>query len=234
MKITFISTINDPSIPEPVPAVKKIPEWYKAIPRYTTGEKKPSANNSTSGTIKTCMPVLDAITAGYLLLSSADIFISKQPEGTYYQWANHAAVTFHSPNQITGYPKSDAKLKGERAPKFMNPWIIQTPKNYSCLFISPLHHDLPFTTLAGVVDTDTYFNPVNFPFIPDPDFEGLIPRGTPIAQVIPFKRESWNMSIELQVESENNQKKFLNVVGKLRGSFFDNYKKHFWVKKEYK
>jgi hypothetical protein len=234
MKITFISTSNDPSIPEPIPAVKKLPEWYKTIPRYTAGEKKPNANNSAAGTIKTCMPVLDAMTAGYLILSSADLYISKSNGETMYQWANHGLITFHSPNQITGYPKSDAKLKGEQAPKFSNPWIIQTPKNYSCLFISPLHHELPFTTLAGVVDTDTYFNAVNFPFMPDPDFEGLIPRGTPIAQVIPFERESWEMSIDPKEESGNNQKKFLSVVGKLHGSFFDNYKKHFWAKKEYR
>jgi hypothetical protein len=234
MKITFVLASNDPSIPEPIPAVKKIPEWYKSIPRYTGKEKKPTVDNGLDGTIKTCMPVLDAMTAGYLILSSADVYISKQEEGTLYQWANHNLITFHSPNQIIGYPKSDIKLKGEKAPKFTNPWIIQTPKNYSCLFISPLHHDLPFTTLAGVVDTDTYFNPVNFPFIPDPDFEGLIPKGTPIAQVIPFKRESWEMSIDSVHESSKLQKLFSNVHGTLLSEYFDKYKKHYWAKKEYK
>lgn len=234
MKITFVSTSADPSIPKPIPAVKKIPEWYKSIPRYTEKEKKPLPDNNIDGTIKTCMPVLDAMTAGYLILSSADVYISKQPNGTLYQWANHDLITFHNPNQIVGYPKSDTKLKGEKAPKFTNPWIIQTPKNYSCLFISPLHHDLPFTTLAGVVDTDTYFNAVNFPFIPDADFEGLIPRGTPIAQVITFKRESWEMSISSLQESSQDQKSLLRVRGTLFGEYFDKYKKHFWAKKEYK
>jgi hypothetical protein len=234
MKITFVSTSVDPSIPAPIPAVKKIPEWYKSIPRYTGKEKKPTVNNAVDGTIKTCMPVLDAMTAGYLILSTADVYISKGSEGTHYQWANHDLITFHSSTQITGYPKSDVKLNGENAPKFNNPWIIQTPKNYSCLFISPLHHDLPFTTLAGVVDTDTYFNPVNFPFIPDPDFEGLIPRGTPIAQVIPFKRESWEMSVDSLQESSKLQKHFLGVRGTLLSEYFDKYKNHFWKKKEYK
>jgi hypothetical protein len=234
MKITFISTSADPSIPEPIPAVKKIPEWYKSIPRYIGKEKKPTTNNGVDGTIKTCMPVLDSITAGYLILSSADVYISKTEEGTYYQWANHGLITFHGPQQITGYPKSDTKLKGEKAPKFTNPWIIQTPKNYSCLFVSPFHHDLPFTTLAGIVDTDTYFNPINFPFIPDPDFEGLIPKGTPIAQVIPFKRESWEMSVESLQESSKLQKLLLKVHGTILSEYYDRYKKHFWAKKEYK
>jgi len=234
MKITFVSTSADPSIPEPVPAVKKIPEWYKSIPRYTGKEKKPQADNSIDFTIKTCMPVLDAMTAGYLILSAADLYISKGEEGTFYQWANHDLITFHGPNQVVGYPKSDSKLNGEKAPKFNNPWLIQTPKNYSCLFISPLHHDLPFTTLAGVVDTDTYFNPVNFPFLPDPDFEGLIPRGTPIAQVIPFKRESWEMSCTNLQESSQFENLFRKVRGTLLSEYFDRYKRYFWAKKEYK
>jgi hypothetical protein len=174
------------------------------------------------------------MTAGYLILSAADVYISKQLEGNAYQWAHHNLITAHSLSQVEGYPKSNIKLNSDLVPKFVNPWIIQTPKNYSCLFISPLHHDLPFTTIAGVVDTDTFFHQVNFPFFPDPDFEGLIPRGTPIAQVIPFKRESWKMSIHSLEESSKFQKSSLYVEGTLLSEYFDRYKKHFWAKKEYK
>jgi hypothetical protein len=234
MKITFVSTSVDPSVPEPIPAVKKIPEWYKSIPRYTGKEKKPLPNNGLDVTIKSCMPVLDAMTAGYLILSSSDLYISRNAGETRYQWAHNDLITFHSASQITGYPKSEVKLKGENAPKFTNPWIVKTPKNYSCLFISPLHQDLPFTTLAGIVDTDTYFNAVNFPFILDPNFEGLIPRGTPIAQVIPFERKSWEMSITSLEESSEMEKLFRRVRGTLFGEYFDKYKKNYWAKKEYK
>jgi len=235
MKITFISLNSDPSIPEPIPAVKKIPEWYKSIPRYIGGEKKPNPDSGqTYGTIKTCMPVLDAMTAGYLILSSADLFISEKQTETYYSWSAHDLISFHHKNQITGYPKSENKSKDENIPKFTNPWIVQTPKNYSCLFVTPFHHDLPFRILEGVVDTDTYLNAVNFPFIPDPDFEGLIPKGTPIAQVIPFKRESWSMSIESLQDSIELQRQFLHVKGNILTEFFDKYKRHYWAKKEYR
>jgi hypothetical protein len=74
-KITFVSTIVDPTLPEPIPASKKMPEWYKSISRYVGGKKRPPTNSSsTNGTIKTCMPVLDVMTSGYLILSSADVF----------------------------------------------------------------------------------------------------------------------------------------------------------------
>ena len=235
MRITFVSTIVDPTLPEPIPAVKKMPEWYKSIPRYITKEKKPSIeNNQTTGTIKTCMPVLDVMTAGYLILSSVDIYISKTEQGTFYQWANDDAVTFHPQSQLTGYPKLEKKMKLEGVPKFTNRWIVQTPRGYSCLFMTPFHRDLPFTILPAIVDTDTYFNAVNFPFLPDPDFEGLIPKGTPIVQVVPFKRDSWEMSVEHLSDSKDSQNNFLKVTRGLTTQFFDRYKRNYWVAKSYK
>jgi hypothetical protein len=94
-----------------------------------------------------------------------------------------------------------------------------------------MHRDLPFTILPGVVDTDRYTAPVNFPFlINDPNFEGLIPAGTPIAQVIPFKREPWEMSIGKEKDLiEQNQ-----VLNLLHTKFFDRYKNYFRAEKIYK
>lgn len=234
MKITFVSTIVDPTLPEPIPASKKTPEWYKSIPRYVNGEKKPFIDSSASGTIKTCMPVLDVITSGYLIFSSADVFIQKTEEGRFYHWANYDLITFHGQSQVTGYPKLEKKMKLESVPKFTNHWIVQTPKGYSCLFMTPFHRDLPFTILPAIVDTDTYFNAINFPFLPDTDFEGLIPKGTPIAQVVPFKRDNWEMSVEHLSESKDSQNNFLKVNRGLATQFFDKYKKNHWVAKSYK
>jgi hypothetical protein len=199
------------------------------------GEKKvPTENNVTPGTVKSCMPFLDALSTGYLLLSSADLYISKKSTETIYQWSSNNLISFHDQDQIKGYLKIEDKLKKEKVPKFNNPWIVKTPKNYSCLFVTPFHHNLPFTILEGVVDTDTYFLPVNFPFVLNPDFEGLIPKGTPIAQIIPFKRENWSMNTGSLEESHKFEKKFRNATGTLSGEFFDKYKKHYWMKKEYK
>lgn len=236
MNISFISAIIDPSIPSPIPASRNIPEWYKNASRYIGEEKKPAPKElgTTSGTIKTCMPVLDAITSGYLILSTSDLFVEKNEEGTYYSWSSNDLIGFHSQRQTPGYPKMEEKIRKENVPKFNNPWIVQTPKGYSCLFVTPMHRDLPFTILPGVVDTDTYFNPVNFPFVPDPNFEGLIPKGTPIAHVIPFRRDSWNMSIDTLQNSKKNQKRALFTSGTIASIFFDKYKKNFWTPKDFK
>ena len=111
----------------------------------------------------------------------------------------------------------------------MNPWAIKTPKGYSTLFTQPMHRESVFTILPGVVDTDTYTAPVNFPMvINDPNFEGLIPKGSPIVQVIPFKRDKWESTFSKDVESVNKVSAYLN------SQFFDRYKRMFWSRKEYK
>jgi hypothetical protein len=114
--------------------------------------------------------------------------------------------------------------------KFNSKWSIKTPKGYSALFVHPLNRgDLPFYTLSGFVDTDDYNVPVNFPFLIREDFEGIIPMGTPIAQVIPIKRESWTHEVN-KFDPEFNVK----ASAKLHGTIYRAYKTLFWRQKQYK
>ena len=78
--------------------------------------------------------------------------------------------------------------------KFHNLWTVQAPPGYSLLFTHPVNRsDLPFTTLTGLVDCDRYHdNWINFPaHWHDADFSGVLPRGTPVAQCYPVKRQTW-------------------------------------------
>jgi hypothetical protein len=231
MIIEFTDTYGISEDCKPVPASKLIPEWYKNTESYIGGVKVPGENGSTKATVKKCIPVFDAITAGYLILLPADVWVTlKEIDGQtvqWFEWANFGLISWH--------PIDQAPLHPARKPypyaKFNNPWSIKTPKGYSCLFVQPFHREAPFTVLPGVVDTDTYIPPVNFPMvINDPKFEGLIPMGTPIVQVIPFKRDSWN----IEFGSEETYKKQIAVTSKLRSKFYDKYKTMFWSKKEYK
>jgi len=226
MNITFTNT-SDVYLEHPQPASKFIPEWYKNMESYLGGDKKPKDDGTTSATIKRCMPVFDAITAGYIISSPADVYVSIKDGKQNFQWSNLRLINFHSIEQAPEHP-----LKNSYAyPKWTNYWAIRTPKGYSTMFVQPMHRESVFTILPGVVDTDQYTAPVNFPFvINDPNFEGLIPEGTPIAQVIPFKRESWQM----QIGDKDEYFKQLDVMNKLVTKFFDRYKSMFWSRKEYK
>jgi hypothetical protein len=227
MNILFTNTSGYQDLTAPQPASSLVPDWYKNTQSYTSGEKKPDGSGGTTATVKRCMPVFDAITAGYIIESPADVWVSIKDGQQYFEWSSFGLISFHPIEQAPLHPDR----KPHAYPKWNNPWSIKTPKGYSTLFVQPFHRESVFTILPGIVDTDQYFSPVNFPFVVnDSQFEGLIPMGTPIAQVIPFKRDSWKMELGKQEDVI----KQATVTQKLQTKFFDRYKTMFWSRKEYK
>jgi hypothetical protein len=225
--IKFTNAIGFNDIEKPKPASAFIPDWYKNIDSYVSGKKATSGNGTTTGTIKKCIPVFDAITSGYIITSPADVMVTIKDGQQYFEWSNFGLISFHPIEQAPEHPN----LKPYAYPKWMNPWAIKTSKGYSTLFVQPFHRESIFTILPGIVDTDAYSAQVNFPFvINDLNFEGLIPKGTPIAQVIPIKRDAWKMEFGGQEELIEQA----NITTKLSTKFFDRYKTMFWTKKEYK
>jgi hypothetical protein len=68
----------------------------------------------------------------------------------------------------------------------------------------------------------------SLPFFVKKDFEGIIPKGTPIAQLIPFLNQNW-----LSKNKKNLIKKS-NITAMMSNSvIFGWYKKTFWVRKKY-
>lgn len=232
--ITFTDTKNIPEEYYPIPSSRLIPDWYKNLQSYVGDEKKPDGSGATTATAKRCMPIFDAITSGYIISTYTDIWVSQQKDDTeetfqYYEWSILDPIGFHPKEQLPEHPDGS----GHRIsyPKWINAWSIKTPPGYSCLFVTPLHRDTPIVILPGVVDTDVYTAPVNFPFIlKNPKMEGLIPAGTPIAQVIPIKRDDWQMSIGEKDDLLKQEK----ITTKLRTKFFDSYKTQFRQIKQYK
>jgi hypothetical protein len=236
VQIIFTNTMGVPEEFAPKPATAFVPDWYKNMDSYTGEEKKPSGEGMTTATIKRCMPVFDVITQGYIITTYVDIFISQkeQPddEGNlkiqpWYEWPSFGPISFHPIRQAPTHPAKN----GVAYPKLINPWGIKTPPGYSTMFTAPVHRENIFTIMPGVVDTDTYIAPVNFPMVlTDVKFEGLIPAGTPIAQIIPFQRESWAMEIGKEEDLIEQNK----ATSKLRTRFFDSYKNQYRQVKEYK
>jgi hypothetical protein len=220
----------------PIPASAFLPDWYKQQNSYINGVKEPwyhtGSERLTPSTIKRCVPVFDALTAGYLIKLPVDVYVSNVNGEPAYQWAGADIIKFHTLTQASHYPNTSGynldKL-GQQLPKINNPWVVETPKGYSTLFIPPVHRENIINILPGVVDTDTYTAPVGFPFgLSDPSFVGMISAGTPIAQVIPFKRDDWTHSItELGYTNDK-------VGYELFKTFFDGYRNRFWSKKSFK
>lgn len=215
-KIKFHSERTDLALLKPLPASRFIPEWYRKMPGVDGGVE----------TVKKCIPVLDALTSGYVIQLSADVwwdreskvFISQSEEKVN---SDHDALQTKYVELAPGFDSQPHK--------WINNWHIKTPKGYSTLFIHPLNRDdLPFKSFTGVVDTDTHPLPVNFPFVLRDDFEGLIPAGTPIIQVIPFKRDDWDSV----VIDTGDSYKYPHAIDNMNPPF-NWYKRKFWTKKVY-
>jgi hypothetical protein len=140
------------------------------------------------------MPVFDSITCGYIITLPADIYFNKNESGqieSHWSTNNLVCIESHSRDQYSEFKVPDGY--NPSAFKFINPWTIKTPKGYSSLFVQPLNRDdLPFQIVSAVVDTDKHPISINFPFFLKSNFEGMLEMGTPIAQIIPIKRENWS------------------------------------------
>ena len=224
-KITFCATDKNmlEIWPHPQPASRFIPEEYKKLERF-------KSNNLHTPTVKTCMPFLDSLTAGYIIPFDQDYLVDPVETDFTIVPANREQSYFGFHNQAQ-LPKEWKKTTGENAGKFHNKWLIKTPPGYSCLFVKPMNRiEERFEMISGVVDTDTYVNAINFPFIlRKRDEQFLIKKGEPMIQVIPFKRESWKMWAGFYYE-----KAHLKIINMLQSEWVDRYKKMFWSKKNFK
>lgn len=216
MKKIKFKTINSRFlIKEPTSASRSIPSWYREMPRVADGVE----------TSKMCMPFLDAMTAGYTIYLSADTYFEN---GQCKQISELSFVESHLDNQVSPAMLSDVYAKTPL--KWVNHFIAETPKGYSSMFIHPANRlDLPFYTLSGIVETDSFPAPVNFPFLIQKDFTGIILEGTPIAQVIPFKREDWKS----EVESNKDTPIPVSFLNELHAPPFNFYKRKFWKRKNF-
>ena len=215
----------------PRPARLDLPDWYKRSPSYIEGKRRvfdDGGEIATASTIKKCMPLYDAMSIGYLLYTPADIDVSIDEDGhRLYQWPSHG-LEFHNRRQLVDYPLIQTT---GNIPKIVTPWIVTTPPGYSCHFLPPAHRQTQMRIFEGVVDTDRYPQPVNLPFqLVDEDFVGLIPAGTPMAQVIPFRRDSYTMEVIPSADEKELQRTF----HRLRATFFNGYKDRFWSPKDYR
>jgi hypothetical protein len=227
----------------PIPIRLNVPKWYREL-----------SNRINDPTIKACMPFLDTLTTGYLLKTPQDLYLHHNKDmpdgtkGTFQRWGlkgkemwcenlqlnlNTHERDIHSPHQLKGSPQ---ETKNKRLPflKFLNPWIIKTPPGYSCLFVPPLNNaDDRFSIIPGIVDTDTFTSEINFPFVVNgdkyPELETIIKRGTPFVQVIPFKKENWEMKI---IEKSTEELGAVKLWHRL--DLWQRYKTKFWNRKKWK
>jgi hypothetical protein len=195
-------------LPRPIPAAQGIPEWIKVMPVKAFS----ALNLRDEETVKRCPPFLDAMTSGFLIPLVCDLKV----ENGEITWDNEippggeidfprSPIGFHDAGQLSGTPLFD---QDRFFIKFHNLWTIEAPEGYAVMFTHPFNRfDLPFTTLSGRVDCDRYNRTwIHFPaHWHNTSFRGVLPKGTPIAQCIPVRRESWAVQTSAFTPEESLQ-----------------------------
>ena len=228
-KIKFATEQEDLTFPQP--SKKYIPVWYKKADKWIGG--KPILNNETpegGNTVKLCMPFLDSLINGYTVELAEDIQVRRDENNNLViSWHPDLLMLEQRPlDTIQGMPIPKGYENAAFAWKFH--FSFQTPKGYSAMVLHPINrHDLPFITVSAIVDSDYIVSDGWMPFFLKDDFEGIIPKGTPFVQIIPFKRDDW------ESEKDNTilpiARRNLNLTRRVLSGY---YKLNHWKKKQYK
>lgn len=183
-------------VPEPTLAQGSLPGWLRRMP----AEAASAVIGERVRTVKQCPPFLDAMRTGFLFPLAADLTVR---DGVFH-WdsglpadpvarISRAPIGVHVPEQAEGAPFADP---GRFIVKFVNHWTVTLPDGWSLLVGHPFNREeLPFRTLWGVVDGFAD-GCIHFPALwTDPVWEGTLPKGTPVAQAVPVRREALELDI---------------------------------------
>jgi hypothetical protein len=221
----------------PYPAVKSIPKWFKdqdpyeehPFEKFLDDGKVHVRSRQANATFKKCVPLLDGMSAGYIIPLWTDVEIVEGEIPNIFWKTQHDVFMPHGRNTQSietplGYNK--------QVFKYLNCWIPQTPKGYSCLVVSPLgYNELPFKSVPAIVDSDKSTLELVFPVWVKDNFSGIVEKGTPIVQIIPFKRDDWDSTFDYYENGE-----YYNVVEEknFNSTIVGHYVKNIWSKKKFK
>jgi hypothetical protein len=241
-KIRFVANqpwLNKDSASRPGPIIKTLPDWYSRaewfVQNPATG--KPAEAPDGGGkmpTWKACPAVLDILGTGYTYKTPCDIEFNEDAAG------NIQARVLDSQHR-------NFLQDREPMPQFFHPrgyhqkhfawwadWAVELPDGYSALYTHPLNRfELPFLTTSGIVDNDKVHLPGTMPFFLLKGVRGILPAGTPYAQIIPFKREHWESEVDVSLTAEEISAKKKDNVAKYRKPDGGIYQREVWERRKY-
>lgn len=200
----------------PKPAIECIPENIANLQ-----EPKEKYNNTEKPilNIKACMPAMDYMSAGYILFNSYEI----EFESSFHQFKEQLTLktsqtiiqdsdnsNINGRKSLAVFEESECPIskegKGKNYFKFKSSWGVRTPAGYSCLIIQPFYlKSKLFQIIPSIVDTDKYHLPIPVSGYLTTKDKIRIEPGTPLLQIIPFKRDEWNMKINNEFPSDKSK-----------------------------
>lgn len=219
--------------PKPFPASQALPQWWKDASPYIKGPENPDGkkiiidNLYSNASFKKCTPMLDLLTAGYVVPLWADVQVRNKNNMPYISWRVKNDVFEPHNGQEVEIPDGYHFLQF----KFLNQWTPKLPKGYSALIIScPGYPNSPFKAMQAIIDYDKTTHPLYPPVYVKENFEGIVEKGTPMFQIIPFKRNNWESTFSFLEDGQL----LINFDRDIKSTLVNNYVRNFWQKKTYK
>jgi hypothetical protein len=220
----------------PKPIIRTIPDWFRKADRFAKrpdGEFWIGPDKGKVPTWKACPAIFDIMGTGYSLNLPCDIEFYMTESGLKHKvlsnkYQDFIQVRDEMPQfeHPRGYYKNHFALTPD--------WQIKTPPGYSVLYTQPFNRfELPFLLTTGIVDNDKVHMPGSFPFFIVEEFEGVIPAGTPYAQLIPFKRENWTSEIIEQDDGSELMRQAMDNANIYRKPDGGIYKNEVWEQRKY-
>jgi len=214
----------------PLPARNYQPDWYKKLSAFA--EKKPTFNKfgAADKTLKHCVPFSDATNSGYIMETWQDIqFEFNENESFNYYYPTMPKIISNRDHVAIDMGEGFHKVEFVFHPA----WSPELPAGWSMLYTQPINRpELPFYVPSGIVDADKFISSKeesSIPFYVKKSFNGLLPMGTPIVQMIPIKRDSW---VSKKMEFSETKQKIIDY--EISKRFWSGYKKFAWSQKSYK
>jgi hypothetical protein len=220
----------------PKPAKEFLPEWFKSMPPYEKTLDNPdgsklilSEDGYSNASGKKCIPMFDAMTSGYIVPLWADVQVSQENNFPKIKWrVKENVFELHGPSSRNIPPPFgyDSVVF-----KYLSQFKIKTPPGYSVLVIPVSgHYRLPFTAIPAIIDTEKSSGDAAFPLWIQSGFNGIIKKGTPLVQIIPFKKENWKSKFSWITLEQY----YIELDKSFNSNILNNYLKNIWNKKTYK
>jgi hypothetical protein len=222
---------------QPKPAAAFVPKWWQQVPK-TTNRMKWFGDNPievTAPTAKQCPSFAHWFSQGYVLPAWCDIKINHDPVTDLYTWSagregSPYKIDIHENDQLLSH--SDLIYFGRKPSlvfKLVSPWYITTPKNWSIYQLPMFYHNSQdWVVLPGVIDTDNSHE-INQQILYFGNGKDVfIPKGTPLVQYVPFKREKLTLKTEKLTKQNELAIKTakLKITSRLHGGYLNMTKEN--------
>jgi hypothetical protein len=205
--VTDIKGLNEVEEALPKPASHFVPNWWKKTPTVLA---EPHIDSFTHGNVKTCPSFPDYFSKGFIVpmwVDSILLFDTDKDGNDFWRWTtSNSSFTWetHSKEQYLNHsPHLYFGKKAHFVFKTKFPWYVFTSPGYSLYQLPPFFHfNEDFSVVPGVRDTDVYHEMNIQIVIHSKSKEIFIPRGTPLAHFIPFKREKIDLKVRYATDED--------------------------------